>query len=336
MTALVTLEAVSLRDAFTAADYNPNPAESRINLRSGERMKVRALIRALLLESANDAAVTLAEGVSGSRGGFVRDMNRRARQLGLKHTSYANPIGLDDPDNYSSARDLAMLTERLLRNRFFARTVNLPDVTLRSGSRRRTIDNRNELVGQVGWVSGVKTGHTNQAGYNLVGSATRSGVKVVSVVLGEPSEAARNADTLALLRYGLGRYRRATLLRGQEVLGEAKVKHREEDTVELVAARDVRRVIRRGEKPLVRIRAEDVLEGPLPRGARAGTAVVRVDDEVVARVPVITAQPVPQVSFLERAWRVVSRPEVALLVLTALLAGSLLVVMLRRRRVRTA
>jgi len=335
MTALLALEDVSLGDTFAAAAYSPAAVESKIDLRPGEHMRVRDLLRALLLESANDAAVTLAEGVSGSRSAFVRDMNRRARQLGLKHTSYANPIGLDDPDNFSSAADLVAVARRLERNPFFARTVDLPRATLRTGARDRTVINRNTLVRRVGWVDGIRTGHTNTAGYVLVGSATRDGVHVLSAVLGEPSEAARNADSEALLRYGLSRYRRATLLARDDVLARAKVRHREEDAIGLESSRRVTRVIRRGQRARVSVAAPAVLEGPLPRGARAGTATVRVGGDVVARVPLVTSRPVPEVGWPERAWRAVGRPEVLVVVLALALGGSVLIAM-RRRRVRTA
>ena len=102
MTALLSLEEARPGDVFTAPGYNAMPAESRINLRAGERMTVHDLLEALLLESANDAAVDLAENIAGSRDAFVEQMNKRASELGLDHTSYANPVGLDEPGNYSS------------------------------------------------------------------------------------------------------------------------------------------------------------------------------------------------------------------------------------------
>src|SRR5919199_1112823 len=109
MTALLTLERAKLSDTFTAARYFPPPIESQIGLQPGERMKVRDLMRGLLVESANDAAMTLAQGVAGSPRAFVRAMNERAQQLGLRDTHYSNPIGLDQAGNYSSARDLVRL-----------------------------------------------------------------------------------------------------------------------------------------------------------------------------------------------------------------------------------
>ena len=192
MTALVTLEHAKLGQVVTTVPYRASPAESIIGLRGGERMTVADLLRGLLLASANDAAATLAARVGGSQSAFVALMNRRARQLGLTHTHYANAIGLDDPSNHSSAEDLVKLTLILRRNAFFRAVTNLPRATLRTGAHPRVILNRNLLVRAVPEVNGVKTGHTSSAGYILVASATKAGVTVISVVLDEPSEAARD------------------------------------------------------------------------------------------------------------------------------------------------
>ena len=333
MTALLTLERSSLDDVVPAAPYHPLPAESVINLRPGERMTVRDLLRGLLLASANDAAVTLADHVSGSTPAFVRLMNRRARQLGLKHTHYANPVGLDSPGNYSSAHDLAVLAQTLLRKPFFAKTVNRPAAHLASGAHPRNILNRNLLVRQVPFVDGVKTGHTIQAGYVLVGAGTRNGVMLVSAVLGEPSEAARDQETLSLLRYGLRRYRNVVAVRDGQRVASAKLKYRDEH-VPLVAARTVRQVVRKGTRPTVH--AEGVpaeINGPLAARARVGTVVVRANGAEVARVPLVTAHAVQEATLQDKAGSFFTKA--GTLVLVAILALSTLqLVRMRRRAVR--
>ena len=301
MTALLTLERARPGDVFRAADYSAGAIESKIGLRPGERMRVQDLLVALLLESANDAAVTLAEGVAGSRSDFVDEMNARAAELGLDETSYANPIGFDDPDNHSSARDLAALARLLLRNERFADIVDRPVATLRSGARRRTIDNRNRLVRSYPFVDGVKTGHTRAAGYVLVGSASRAGASVVSVVLGTPSEAARDADTLTLLNWGLDRFTRVRPVRAGRALRRATVKHFDDRRVALEAARPVALTVRRGARVRVQVDAPTELEGPLQAGERVGTAVVLVNGRPAARVPVVTASPVPAAGFVRRS-----------------------------------
>jgi serine-type D-Ala-D-Ala carboxypeptidase (penicillin-binding protein 5/6) len=333
MTALVTLGRADLDDVFRASSYRPAPIESQIGLRPGERMAVRDLLRGLLLPSGNDAAMALAVGVSGSRSAFVRSMNAEADQLGLRDTHFANPIGLDAPTNYSTAADLAKLAVVLRGNDFARETMDRRRAILQTGSRERTVVNRNTLVQEYPWVNGVKTGHTNSAGYLLIGSATRNGITVVSVVMGEPSEAARDADSLTLLRHGLSSFKRQTGLQKGAVLATPKLAYRDEH-VDLVASSAVQTVVRRGQRFTVSV--QDVpseLRGPIPAGARIGTAVVRLGGRVVGRVPLLTASPVSEASLTDRfkdANGFVILPVVVALVVV----GSLLVMGLRRRAAR--
>jgi len=316
MTALLTLERSRSSRVFRGSDYQAGPAESKINLRPGERMRVGDLLEALLLESANDAAVALAQGVSGSREAFVSDMNARARELGLRGTSYANPIGLDDPANYSTAADLATLARRLLRNRRFSSIVRMPNAELRSGSRPRTVRNRNELVreGTFG-VTGVKTGHTGSAGFVLVGSAQApNGARVVSVVLGEPSEAARDAESLAALRWGVAQYRRVPVLRADSPLARTRVELRSE-RVPLAPARDLSLTLRRGQRARKHVRAPNEVEGPLRAGRRVGTVDVIKGGRVVRRVALVTTADVPAASLPRR---ILHSPAAPLTLLAAL------------------
>jgi serine-type D-Ala-D-Ala carboxypeptidase (penicillin-binding protein 5/6) len=335
MTALLALEKADPNDVFTAPAYNAQPAESRINLREGERMTVKDLLQALLLESANDAAVALAENISGLRQAFVDEMNARAQELGLDHTSYANPIGLDQAGNYSSAHDLATLARTLLRNRRFARIVDMPSATLESGIRPRTVRNRNDLVGQYPWVDGVKTGYTLNAGNVLVGAAARGPrARVVSVVLGEPTEAARDADTLTLLRWGLGQFHRVRVVDRRRRLAAADVEHRDE-TAGLVPRRGVVLTVRDGQRLRRRVNAPDELEGPLAAGERVGSVTVLVDGRPVRRVALVTAAEVPGAGPLRV---LVSDLGVPLTVLIALLivVAAILAILRVRIRIRVA
>lgn len=329
MTALLTLEQRKLSHRVTASDYAASAVESQIKLRAGERLTVADMLRGLLLASANDAAAALAADVGGSRRAFVRDMNRRARDLGLSQTRFDDPIGLG-AGNRSSARDLVDLALELRRFRFVKRTVDRGSATLESGDRSRTIANRNTLVSQVPWVSGVKTGHTARAGYVLVGSATRRGVTLVSVVLGTPSEAARNADTLALLRYGFSRYSRRLAVRRGTVLARAPIRFRRGAELELVAGRSVRRVVRRGQRPRTRVTsAPREVSGPIRKGQRLGTAEVMVGRERVATVALVAAAAVPAASAAQRTKDYVTRP---LGFVLALLAVGASVGLVARRR----
>jgi serine-type D-Ala-D-Ala carboxypeptidase (penicillin-binding protein 5/6) len=334
MTALLTLEGAGPREVFTASDYVAAPVESQIGLRPGERMRVSDLLEALLLESANDAASTLAEGVSGSVDEFVADMNERAEELGLEDTSYANPIGFDDPLNYSTASDLATLTRELLRRPRFARVVDMPEAELDTGARPRTIDNRNTLVATHPFVTGVKTGHTLGAGYVLIGSAKGpGGARVISVVMGEPSEAARDSDTLKLLRWGIGRFRRVRVLDDRRTMARADIEYYDE-RAELVPARDAVLTLRVDERVRRRISAPEEVEGPLEADTRVGSVTLFVDGERVRRVALVTAADVPEPGTLRVLTSVLGVPLTVVLVLAILLGAALVALTLRRRRVR--
>jgi D-alanyl-D-alanine carboxypeptidase (penicillin-binding protein 5/6) len=333
MTALITLEHASLDDVMTTVDYHGSAVESLAGFRGGERVTVRDLLRALLVTSANDAAATLAQRVGGSRAKFVQMMNDKARELKLTGTHYDNPIGLDGSTNYSTATDLAKLTLILRRNAFFRETTDLRSVTLKSGAHPRTFANRNLLVRNVPAVNGVKTGHTNTAGYILVGSASRAGITVISVVLGDPSEDARDADSLNLLKFGLDRYHVVTAVKKGQVVGHAALSHRDEQ-VALVAGATVTRTARKGDKLLVTVTgAPTTIDGPLPKGARVGTVSVTQRGRVVARVPLVTADPVDAATFFDRLRDWLDSP-VTLVLLAAFALCSLYLVLLRRRAVR--
>ena len=308
MTALLALEQLPLRLRVAAPAYSAGPQESLIGLLPGERMTVRDLLRGLLLESANDAAVTLARAAAGSVRRFVGEMNRKAVDLALAETHYANPIGLDQERNFSTALDLARLSRRLLRNRTFAHIVNLPRAKLRSGLRPRVIQNRNDLVGRFRWIDGVKTGHTARAGYVLIGAAHRRGVRLVSVVLGEPTLAQRDRDTLTLLQYGFSRYRRVRMARAGSVQANPKIDYYGDRRAKLVARRDLRVSARRDQRVEKRIDAPKRVKGPIPRGRRLGRVIAIVDGKPVASVPLVTAAAVPRVGAVRKLFHDATSP----------------------------
>ncbi len=262
MTALLTLEKGGLSDVVTVKAYRGSAAESVLPLVAGEKMTVADLLRALLLRSANDAAVALAVRDAGSVPAFVRQMNRRARQLGMENTNFGNPIGLDTGDNYSSARDLATLTLALRKNRFFRRTVNSQALTLRSGVRERRIENRNTLLDQFGWVDGVKTGHTNAAGWCMVSSGRKRGISLVAVELGAPSEASRDDVSTALLNYGFTRYVVRGAIERDDIVARLPIEDRAGATLPISASRTVRRVLRKGERFTFQRRYPEGRRGP--------------------------------------------------------------------------
>jgi len=336
MTALLVLEKAKLSDVYTTGSYRADPVESQIGLLPGEQMKVRDLMRGLLIESGNDAAATLAEGVFGSRRAFVRMMNRRARELGLHDTHYKNPIGLDAPGAHSSVRDLVALALRLRRNNFFRRLVNQPSITLHSGARPRTFENRNDLVRTVDWINGVKTGHTLDAGYVLVGAGRLSGLQLISAVAGARSEAQRDTDTRALLTWARRQVRRVTAARAGASLDPAltvPIRYRPGAELELVVGRTLRRLVPAGERnpfTLRPLRVPDEVEGPLAPGQELGSAAVMQGDRRVAQVPLVASAGVPEAGLGQRTKATFARPP-AIVLAFAVLGGTVLLARRRRR-----
>jgi serine-type D-Ala-D-Ala carboxypeptidase (penicillin-binding protein 5/6) len=321
MTALVTASSVRLDRLCTAPPYAAGPLETQIGLRGGEHMRVRDLLRAVLLPSANDAAATLAVCVAGSRPAFVARMNARARKIRLAHTHFSTPIGLDDAGNYSTAADLARLAIAARQLPFLRQTMDLRSAVLRSGDRPRTVVNRNALVQAVPWVNGVKTGHTAAAGYILVASGTRHGTTFVASVLGDASESARDADALALLRWAFASFRVATPVVRGAVYARPAVKHRPDEHVAVVAAREVRELLRRDARVRLVVDAPRELEGPLPPRAVVGSVTVRANGRAIERVALVTRERVPEVGLLEQAGRALDGPG-SLIAIAALLGGA--------------
>jgi D-alanyl-D-alanine carboxypeptidase (penicillin-binding protein 5/6) len=300
MTAYVVLHELPLDRIVRAAPYHPTYGESLLGLRAGQKISVRDLLYGLILRSGNDAAYDLARAAAGSEARFVGQMNRYAAALGLADTHYANPIGLDQRGNHSSAGDLATLTRRLLRIPTFARIADSRRAVLRSVRPRRRIATINELLDMAPWVTGVKTGHTFGAGYVLVGSGRREGVDLISVAIGAPTDEERFRDNLTLLEYGFSLYRRRAPIEVGHVFSRPSIRYSGGE-LPLRAARSVAIGVRRGRRLSVAVRAPSEVEGPIERGSKLGTATVFVAGLRAAVVPLLAGRAVPKASVLDRA-----------------------------------
>jgi serine-type D-Ala-D-Ala carboxypeptidase (penicillin-binding protein 5/6) len=289
MTAYVALQHASPGRVLTVQPYTPAPEETVAGLVPGQRLTVADLLRAMLLPSGGDAAHTLAVDLGGSAERFLSWMNSAARRLRMRGTHYSTPVGLDTYGNYSTARDLAQLALTLMRNSTFAHIVAQSSARLTDG---QVVPNRNDLVGRYPYVIGIKTGHTSAAGYCLVGAGRSDGVTVISVVLGDPSEATRDADTLALLRYGLASYHRVEPVRSGRVYARIRVLAGAGQPadgsrrVRLLAKHSVSLILRHGahlEVYLTGVPAS--VPSPLAPHTPLGDVVVRVNGRIVKRVP---------------------------------------------------
>jgi D-alanyl-D-alanine carboxypeptidase (penicillin-binding protein 5/6) len=259
-------------------------------------------------------------------------MNARARKLGLKNTHYDNPIGLDATGNYSTARDLVTLATVLRTNAFFKHVTDLPQVTLKSGDHPRTFANRNDLVRRYPYVNGVKTGHTSQAGYVLVGAASRHGIQLVSAVLDEPSEQARDVDTIGLFEWAYKRFQRIRAVRKGRTFATVPIRDRAGATLELQAGKTVRRIVLRGHRKEVKlaVHAPDSVAGPIHTGQRLGRIEVTQGGRTVTTVPLVAARRVPAAGIAQKTKTWAARPLVLVLAVAAV--GATLLALERRRR----
>jgi serine-type D-Ala-D-Ala carboxypeptidase (penicillin-binding protein 5/6) len=289
MTVLVALDHARWNDVVRVRADAANVGESTVNLRAGERITVGDLVKAALIQSANDAADALAEYVGhGHTDAFVRMMNAKAAELGLARTHFARPDGLDARAHYSTALDVTRLAEAAMRLPRIRAVVRLRTDSIAGG---RTLHTWNDLLGVFQGLYGVKTGHTAAAGWCQVASVQRYGVTLYTTVLGSPTRSQRNADLASLLRWGISRYRPVWVVQPRRVYVNAAVGYGK-DAVPIVAAHGlVRRV--RVDRPLVeRVVAPAALQLPVARGQRVGEVRVYSGRRLVARRALVAGRSV--------------------------------------------
>lgn len=287
MTVLVTLDRAELDDVVTVSRGAAAVGESTIYLQAGERIEVADLIRAALIQSANDAATALAAHVGGgSVERFVGLMNAKARALGLRDTEFENPDGLDAPGHVSSARDVTTLARIAMRNPFVSSTVRLETATIAGDRRLRTW---NDLLGVFPRTIGVKTGHTDDAGWSEVAAVRGRGTTIYATILGSPSREQRNADLQRLLAWGLARYRVVPAVSTGRVYATAAAPYGLEP-VRLVAQRPLLRVVRLGRALVEQVVAPTAVSLPVHAGQRLGEVRVLDQGRVVAVAPLVAAE----------------------------------------------
>lgn len=201
MTAIVTLENCDLTQTVTISKKSAGTGGSRLGLKADDKITMNDLLYGLMLKSGNDAAVAIAETVGGSVEGFAELMNEKAKELKLENTHYVTPHGLDDPEHYTTAVELAKLADYALQNETFAKIVNTKNYTVTINGYPKSISNTNELLGYLEGVNGVKTGFTNNAGRCLVTSVNRNEFEIITVILQADTKKFRTADSIKLIEY---------------------------------------------------------------------------------------------------------------------------------------
>ena len=285
MTALVAVRDGNLSDTVTVSREAAYTEGSSMYLKEGEELTLETLLYGLMLCSGNDAAVAVAEHVGGSVQGFVKRMNETAGDLGMDHSSFANPNGLDDEKHYSTARDMAVLACAALENETVLRIASTRSITIGG----RTMTNHNKLLSMMDGCLGLKTGYTRAAGRTLVSCAERNGQRLAAVTLQDGNDW---ADHQSLFEYGFSAYpaQRPAIL-GRE-LGRAAVAGGMSDSVPLVAADSFSWPLAEGERLETSLELFRDLSAPVTAGTRAGQAVFTLNGQEVGRVDLLCGETV--------------------------------------------
>jgi D-alanyl-D-alanine carboxypeptidase len=296
MTALVTLDRARPNEVVKIGTQAPGIGESTFNLQPGERLRVRELLTAALVQSANDAAYALAHHVGrGKIRRFVRWMNERAADLGLTGTRYVRPDGLDTPGHYSSARDTLTLAREAMKNGLFRKIVRTKDGVV--AGRRLFV--WNDLLQTYAGAIGIKTGHTDRAGWSQVAAARRDGVTLYAVVLGGPTRARRNQDLAALFDWGFGHYGSVRVIERGRTYATAGIPF-SDDRIALLAETPARVSVFLGRPLVERVVAPARLDPPVGLGEPVGEVRIYDGDKLVAKRPLVASQAVSEPGLRRR------------------------------------
>mgnify|MGYP003062289259 CR=1 FL=1 len=280
LTALVAIEEGDLHDSVKVSREAAYTEGSAMYLTEGETLTLETLLYGVLLCSGNDAAVAVAQHVGGSVKGFVALMNEKARELGMEHSSFANPNGLDDEQHYSTARDMAKLARAALENETLMRIASTRSVTIGG----RTMTNHNKLLHYVDGCLGLKTGYTKAAGRTLVSCVERNGQRLVAVTLQDGNDW---ADHAALYDYGFSTYPAKLGASLGQTIQRVQVENGMSATVPLVAADSFAWPLAEGESLELDVELAGSLRAPIRAGRRAGEAVFSVNGKEVGRVALL-------------------------------------------------
>lgn len=308
MTMLLIMEAiesgwVKWSDPIRTSAVAAGMGGSQVYLKEGEEFPLSEMFKTIAVVSANDASTAVAEHLYGSDRDFIEAMNRRAQELGLKNTHFANETGLPDPNHYSSAYDLALICRELLKYPEVLKYTSIWMDTFRNGEFQ--LRNTNELIRVYRGADGLKTGHTEEAKYCLAATAVKGNFRLLSVILGADSDSKRVAETKRLLDYGYRNYQWKLVNKAGQELGKVYLKQARPEMVPVKLNEDFGVLVERGRDKLVETELAPLtkLKFPIKAGGKVGLLKAVYQGEALAEAPVFTTVEVKRANFLVRGWR---------------------------------
>jgi D-alanyl-D-alanine carboxypeptidase (penicillin-binding protein 5/6) len=305
MTIFLTLEEldngkISLSDKLTTTTNASGMGGSQVFIDPNVQYTVEEMLKSVIIASANDASVALAEYISGSEGNFVKKMNKRASELGMKNTVYVNCSGLPAPMQHSTARDTAILLAKLLPNETYRKYCKIWMGELVHPSGRKTeLVNTNKLIRYYPGCDCGKTGSTDEAGYCLSASAVKDNMRLVAVVLGAKTGKERFNQTAKLFNYGFANFVNEKIVSKDEPIATLKVKKSEINQVEIYASEDFYGIVKRGEKPNWEVSTEqqESITAPMKSGDKVGNLIITRKGVVVKEIAIIINQDIDSITF---------------------------------------
>ncbi len=286
-------------DMAIVSDFAQSMPGSRMFIEAGKTVSIGDLLRGLIVQSGNDASVALAEHIAASEQGFVSMMNRMAETLGMNNTNFMNASGLPDDDHYTTARDLSIIARRMIQD-FPTHYALYSQKKFKYNNIEQ--NNRNKLLWRDDSVDGMKTGHTEAAGYCLVASANRDGMRLTSIVLGTASDKTRLAETQRLLNYGFRFFRTKRIYEAGEVISSARIWMGESEEISLGVAEDLYVTLPRDAFDSLhsQIELSSYIKAPARIGQELGRSVLTADNKVIGEVPLLALQKVEEGGILRR------------------------------------
>lgn len=278
--------------------------ESCMYLPLNSQATVIDILRGIIIQSGNDASKAIAEHMAGSEEGFAKLMNAEAQRLGMAHTHFMNPTGLPDPDHKSSARDLAVLARAIIRDSADYYPIYAEREFKYNGIKQ---GNRNALLYTDPSVDGLKTGHTEEAGYCLVTSSKRNGMRLITAILNTHSAQARADETRALLGWGFSNFEKATPIQADAVVGKARVAFGKADTVDAGLGAPWTLTVPRGQQVQTSVELKSDLEAPVAKGSVIGKVVATSNGKPVGEAQLVAQADVERAGLLLRAWQHLAR-----------------------------
>jgi serine-type D-Ala-D-Ala carboxypeptidase (penicillin-binding protein 5/6) len=273
---------------------------SRMFVKAGDEVTVKDLLQGIIVASGNDATVALAEYIAGTEEAFTAMMNQQAQLLGMNNSHFIDSTGLPDKNHYSTAHDLAILTQAYIKNYPEDYSYYSEKWFAYNGIRQ---PNRNRLLWRYQYADGLKTGHTNEAGYCLVGSAKKDGMRLISVVMGEPNDVTRTEDSIRLLTYGFRFFETHKLYDASKPLVQARVWQGEKSDVALGLTDDMFVTVPTGQYKRLQATLDltNPLKAPIVKGQSYGTLNITLNNQIIASKPLIALDSNPQGGFFRRA-----------------------------------